>query len=259
MIRSALIALGLSAGAAQGQGVVPTAPLVETCGGTHLVLEAVSEGVPKDLTQAVGVVNNRVLALAGAGYDFAEFDPDRDAIDLFVPAGLDADFAAVKRVLEIADFAIYSVTQTWDAGVTGDVPDGQFVLGGRARPEVRFVLATPEILDGHGIGSAAVQSGASGTFDVGFQFSPQGRQAFGQYTSENVGTSIAFVVNSEVISTPVIQAPIFGSQGIISAGFTQSEAAQLAAVLEGGVLPFDLIFVFEETLNGSDPSADFCP
>ena len=65
MIRSALIALGLSAGGlgagtATAQGMVPMAPALQVCGGTRLVLDADDATDIVDLNFAAEIVSRRV-------------------------------------------------------------------------------------------------------------------------------------------------------------------------------------------------------
>lgn len=45
----------------------------------------------------------------------------------------------------------------------------------------------------------------------------------------------------------------------VGAKFTTDETLLRAAVLQGGVLPFGLTVTAQERIDGSDPSADFCP
>ncbi|MEM1288029.1 MAG: protein translocase subunit SecD [Pseudomonadota bacterium] len=84
---------------------------------------------------------------------------------------------------------------------------------------------------------------------VQFRFNTSGASTFGQATTENVGRPFAIVLDSEVISAPVIREPILGGSGQISGGFTPEQANDLAILLRAGALPADLTIVEERTVG----------
>ena len=101
---------------------------------------------------------------------------------------------------------------------------------------------------------------ASATFDrgrpvVSFTFDGVGGQRFGNLTSENVGGSLAIILDDAVISAPEINTPILGGSGIIQGGFTLQEAGDLAILLRAGALPAPLT-VLEERTVGPGMGAD---
>ncbi|HXV91983.1 MAG TPA: protein translocase subunit SecD [Pseudonocardia sp.] len=100
----------------------------------------------------------------------------------------------------------------------------------------KYVLG-PVILEGTSIDSAqAVQSQTGVGWEISLDFDSQGAATWGEYTSNNVGTQVAFVLDGEVVSAPTIQGPIFGPTQI-TGQFTQSEAQDLAGILRYGSLP----------------------
>ena len=72
---------------------------------------------------------------------------------------------------------------------------------------------------------------------VSFKFDAAGARRFGDATRENVGKPFAIVLDSKVISAPVIREPILGGSGIISGSFTVQSASDLALLLRAGALP----------------------
>ena len=90
---------------------------------------------------------------------------------------------------------------------------------------------------------------------VSFQFNPVGGRKFGEYTKENVGNPFAIVLDSEVISAPVIQSHIPGGAGIITGSFTVDESNRLAILLRAGALPAS-IRVLEQRTVGPELGAD---
>ncbi|SFE70133.1 protein translocase subunit SecD [Roseivivax sediminis] len=103
---------------------------------------------------------------------------------------------------------------------------------------------------------------ASAAFDpetgapvVQFRFDTEGARLFGELTQEFLGQRFAIVLDGQVISAPVIQAPILGGSGVISGAFTVDETSTLAALLRAGALPVPLEIIEERTV-GADLGAD---
>src|SRR5438270_1311310 len=90
---------------------------------------------------------------------------------------------------------------------------------------------------------------------VSFKFDSVGGKKFGDVTRENVGKPFAIVLDSKVISAPVIREPILGGSGIISGSFTVQSASDLALLLRAGALPAP-ISILEERTVGAELGAD---
>ncbi|MDP9138607.1 MAG: protein translocase subunit SecD [Pseudomonadota bacterium] len=86
---------------------------------------------------------------------------------------------------------------------------------------------------------------------VSFRFNQKGALRFGKLTQENVGRPFAIILDSVVMSAPVINEPILGGTGQISGRFTTEEASDLAIVLRSGALPAKLSVVEERTVGPS--------
>src|SRR5260370_9790913 len=84
---------------------------------------------------------------------------------------------------------------------------------------------------------------------VNFKFNSAGARKFGRATQENVGRPFAIVLDTEVISAPVIREPILGGSGQISGNFTGASANNLATFLRAGTLPAKLT-VIEQRVVG---------
>jgi preprotein translocase subunit SecD len=98
-------------------------------------------------------------------------------------------------------------------------------------------LLGPSFLDGTEIANATAgyNSQQAGNV-VNLTFKSQGAKIWGDYTTANVGKQSAFVLDTEVVSAPTIDQPIFGATEI-SGSFSQASAQQLAGVLKYGSLP----------------------
>jgi len=84
---------------------------------------------------------------------------------------------------------------------------------------------------------------------VSFRFDSNGAKRFGDVTGKNVGRPFAIVLDSKVISAPVIREPILGGTGQISGGFTIQGARDLALLLRAGALPAPLTILEERTVG----------
>ena len=90
---------------------------------------------------------------------------------------------------------------------------------------------------------------------VSFTFDSVGARKFGNVTREHVNDLLAIVLDERVISSPRINEPILGGNGIISGNFTIENATELAILLRAGALPAPLAVVEERTV-GPDLGAD---
>ncbi len=95
----------------------------------------------------------------------------------------------------------------------------------------------------------------SGEPIVTFDLDGEGGRLFGEITQQNVGRSLAIVLDNKVITAPVIQSAIGGGSGQISGQFTSQEASNLALLLRAGALPVPL-HVIEERTVGPDLGSD---
>lgn len=277
MIRSALIALGLSAGAAQGQGLTPTAPMLETCGGTRMILasSAVAPGerrMPDEVPEAGEVIDIRIGSYFDAHSDasgllrfsYVEIQgpvatPEARKFVVSLPGSMGDDLQAIYPLLETASLGFYSVVAEISSNVQPVLEAGQIILPNADMPEFRYILNSPPVLDGYGLWSAEATFDGQGHPAIAFGLSNEGAATFEQFTTENIGEMFAIAIGDQVLSVPLIQSPISGGSGIITGSYTLDEAIVLAAILQGGTLPFDVSVVSTLKVDGSDPSAAFCP
>jgi SecD/SecF fusion protein len=126
-----------------------------------------------------------------------------------------------------------------------DVARARAILGQTARLEWRLVedgVPRPAALSGRDIRRARVTRDDFGLPAVGFSLTPDGARRFAELTSQNIGKPLAIVLDDEVQSTPIIEGPITGGEGIIR-GFSLEEATDLALLLQAGALPVSMTFL----------------
>jgi preprotein translocase subunit SecD len=90
---------------------------------------------------------------------------------------------------------------------------------------------------------------------ISFRFDSAGARRFGDATRDNVGKPFAIVLDSKVITAPVIKEAILGGSGVISGSFSVQSAGDLALLLRAGALPAP-ITILEERTVGPDLGAD---
>ncbi|MEO5898327.1 MAG: protein translocase subunit SecD [Vicinamibacterales bacterium] len=89
---------------------------------------------------------------------------------------------------------------------------------------------------------------------VRFTLTSEGARKFGKITGENIGRSLAIVLDNRVQSAPRIDGRIT-DEGRISGSFTTEEVSDLSLVLRSGALPASLTYL-EERVVGPSLGAD---
>jgi len=84
---------------------------------------------------------------------------------------------------------------------------------------------------------------------VSFTFDGVGARKFGDITRQHVNELLAIVLDDRVISSPRINEPILGGNGVISGNFTVESANELSILLRAGALPAPLTVVEERTVG----------
>lgn len=99
-----------------------------------------------------------------------------------------------------------------------------------------FLVDRRPVITGARIQKARPSTDASGQRMISVQVDGEGARWLEGYTAAHLGQAIAIVLDGEVQSAPVIQSKISDSF-IITGGFSEQEATDLALVLRSGALP----------------------
>jgi SecD/SecF fusion protein len=75
---------------------------------------------------------------------------------------------------------------------------------------------------------------------IGFTFRPAAAEKFGQYTTNHVGQYLTVILDGVVLTSPVINGPIWGGEGIIEGQMTLEEVNRIVNQLNAGALPVPL-------------------
>ncbi len=108
------------------------------------------------------------------------------------------------------------------------------------------------LFSGDQLESASIGSDQRGNRAVNFKLKTTGSDLFAKWTGSHVNEQFAIVLDSAVISSPVIQSAIVGGSVQITSGniggFPQKEAKQLVDVLRFGALPFPVEELSSDTI-----------
>ncbi len=111
---------------------------------------------------------------------------------------------------------------------------------------------TPTDLTGADLASADVGSDqVTAKPTVLIEFTPEGSKKFASLTEKNIGKALPIILDSEIVSAPVVQEAIVGGGAQISGDFTLEEAKALAIQLNAGALPLSVDLVTEKTVGAS--------
>ncbi len=86
---------------------------------------------------------------------------------------------------------------------------------------------------------------------VGLEFTSEGADLFTKITRENVGKSLAVILDGSVLSAPIIQSEITGGKAQITGNFTPDEAKTLVRNLNYGALPVPISLATSQTIGAS--------
>jgi SecD/SecF fusion protein len=201
--------------------------------------QGINERIRRAVDQAIEVLRRRVDALGTTEPNIQRQGADRILVQ--VP-GLQ-DPQRLKEIL--GQTAKLEFRMVAEPGAT-DVD----MLPSKENPGQNMPIERRVIVEGGDLTDA--QPGfdqRTGEPIVNFKFNIRGAQRFGQTTSENVGRSLAIVLDNVVISAPRILSPITGGSGQISGRFTVQAANDLAVLLRAGALPAKLTIVEERTVG----------
>ncbi len=97
------------------------------------------------------------------------------------------------------------------------------------------------VMTGIDLKGVAVNSPIANSYQIDFELTNNGRDVFSEHTTNNVGKSLAIVLDNKLISAPTISTAITEGTGTITGSFTVEEANALAVQLRYGSLPIPLV------------------
>lgn len=191
-------------------------------GGTHVVLEAEDTGIAKvdndAMVRVVSIMEKRVNEL-GLAEPIIQREGERRVI-IELPGIKDPD-AAIQTIGKTAMLEFRD-------------EDGNVVLTGNDLADAR-----------------AATNQTNNQNVVNLEFTSEGGQKFADLTMQNVGRTIAIVLDGEILTDPVVREPILGGRAEISGQKTLEEAQRLAVLLRSGALPVKVNIIETRTVGPS--------
>lgn len=208
----------------------------------RLVPEANEKGEVRELTpamveQAVETIRKRVDSMGTNEPIITPSGTDRILVQI---PGLDtAKLQATREQLQKVAKLEFRLVH----------PQSEAILSGQMPPDPAFTKAKEKItrdgktiesellvrkkadLTGDKVDHAAAVFGQKG-WEVLLGFTSEGGKLFGDLTTEHVNQRFAIMLDGEVISAPNINEPIRGGSASITGNFQETEARNLASVLE---------------------------
>jgi preprotein translocase subunit SecD len=138
----------------------------------------------------------------------------------------------------------------------GQPPGDMEVVSGVSDPSTGqagtsfFLVRKVAAVTGNDLRSASVGLDEYNQPAVMFSLKPDGARKFGQVSGQNIGRSLAIILDGRVQSYPRLEGRITDS-GRIAGGFTQQEAADLALKLRSGALPASMSYLEERVVGPS--------
>lgn len=106
-------------------------------------------------------------------------------------------------------------------------------------------------LSGDVISDARSDVGLTGRPEVNMTMNPEGASVWRRITADNIGRSIAIVLDNYVISYPTVQSEIAGGRSQITGQFTIAQTQDLANILRSGRLPLSVNIIQEAIVGPS--------
>jgi len=131
-------------------------------------------------------------------------------------------------------------------------PDEELVKGnnGMGGPEMVYVLQRASIVEGTDFRGAQPSQDQNGRPNIHFDLTSEAGDRFYKYTSANVNSSMAIVLENHIREVANIQSAI-RDQGEITGGFTQQQVDDLSLMLRTGSLPASISYLETRTVGPS--------
>jgi preprotein translocase subunit SecD len=217
---------------------------------------AITERIRQSVDQSIQIVERRINELGTVEPLIQRQGVDRILVQ--VP-GVDNPTRIIELLGKTAKltFRLVDANGSVEQALQGRVPpDDDLLYGPQKEGKPAYLIEKRIMVSGEDLTDA--QPGfdqRSGEPIVSFKFNINGARKFAQVTQENVGRPFAIVLDSEVISAPVIREPILGGSGQISGSFTVQQANDLSILLRAGALPAPLT-VIEQRVVGAGLGQD---
>src|SRR6266852_617104 len=216
------------------------------------------------VVQARQTIERRVNELGVTEPSIAQQGANGDQIIVQLPGV--TDVAKAKEIIQSEGFLQLKIVEQGPTAsresllVNGQVPCGMEIVPGASgvpgEPSgtVYYLLRRAAAVTGRDLRNARPSLDQNNRPAVSFTLNTEGARKFSTITSQNIGRSLAIVLDGRVQSAPRIDGRI-STDGQIFGSFTQEEVQNLSLILRSGALPAELDYLEERTIGptlGSD-------
>ncbi|MEQ1727586.1 MAG: protein translocase subunit SecD [Vicinamibacterales bacterium] len=212
------------------------------------------------VVQARQTIERRVNELGVAEPSIAQQGANGDQIQVQLPGVTDVNRA--KEIIRSTGLLELKIVEQGPSASrealipSGTLPSGLDVVPGISGPgdapgsTVYYLVRRAAAVTGRDLRSARPSLDENNRPAVAFTLNSEGAAKFGKVTGENIGRSLAIILDGRVQSAPRIDSRIT-SDGRISGSFTQEEVQNLSLILRSGSLPATLTYLQERTIGPS--------
>jgi len=227
--------------------------------------------IEKDLreqavVQALQTIERRVNELGVAEPNISRYGSANDQILVQMP-GL-TDVARAKEIISNTALLELKLVESGPASTKeqllqphgGKLPEEMEIVSGAGASDdagagtVYYLVRKIAAVTGQDLRGAKPTIDENGRPAVSFSLKSTGARKFAKVTGENIGRSLAIVLDNRVMSAPRIDGRI-SDEGRISGSFTSQEVTDLSLTLRSGALPATLTYL-EERVIGPSLGAD---
>jgi preprotein translocase subunit SecD len=212
------------------------------------------------VVQARQTIERRVNELGVTEPSIAQQGANGDQIMVQLPGV--TDVAKAKEIIQSEGFLQLKIVEQGPTAsresllVSGQVPSGMEIVPGASgipgEPSgtVYYLLRRAAAVTGRDLRNARPSLDQNNRPAVSFTLNTEGARKFSTITSQNIGRSLAIVLDGRVQSAPRIDGRI-STDGQIFGSFTQEEVQNLSLILRSGALPAELDYLEERTIGPS--------
>lgn len=211
---------------------------LDLAGGSHLLYEADTSALPSSdqasaMNSLKNVIDRRINSL-GVAEPLIQTGKIGDKNTLIVELPGVSDIEVAKALIGQTAQLKFATELVADEAGNPIVPEGNLVLSGNElkRADVSFDQQT-------------------GLPNVKLTFNDQGREKFAAATKANIGKPIYIMLDSQIISAPVVQSEIPSGEAIISGDFDIKQAKDLVTLLNGGALPVSIKLIEQRNIGAT--------
>ncbi|WP_108002962.1 protein translocase subunit SecD [Mycoplana dimorpha] len=198
---------------------------------------------------AVEVVRRRVAEVGGAGVDVQREGSDR--IVLQAPGFPDPQ--QLKDILaQRGQFSARLVDSSvpLQQALEHGPPPGTQVAYTLGEPPVGYLVRRASIFTANDLVSVEAVAGQGGSAaSIRYQLGPEAVRRLDEASRDNVGRTLALLLDDQVLAASVIAGPASDGRGKFAGDFDLQGAENLAAVLRSGALPASLTVVEERSID----------